>query len=167
MCPARASTASSLAFLDGPWRVANDEKEHVYAVQHLVTSELRDVNVARMRFNDNDQLEITRELLKVDQQMKHKGEYHIRSISTITWAAGGDEFVVKVACEVLKGSERTRELVSSVFHEELAVLRRELKAPWLKAKQERALVPRYGLRLRSYCGLERVPVSEFLTFGFV
>ena len=34
----------------GPWRVANDDKEHVYAVQHLVTAELRDVHVARMRF---------------------------------------------------------------------------------------------------------------------
>ena len=30
------------------WRVANDDKEHVYAVQNLVTPELRDVHVARM-----------------------------------------------------------------------------------------------------------------------
>ena len=34
----------------GPSRVANGDKEHVYAVQHLVTVELRDVHVARMRF---------------------------------------------------------------------------------------------------------------------
>ena len=34
----------------GPWRVAKDDKEHVYALQHLVTVELRDVHVARMRF---------------------------------------------------------------------------------------------------------------------
>ena len=34
----------------GPWRVTNDDKEHVYAVQHLVTAELPDVHVARMRF---------------------------------------------------------------------------------------------------------------------
>ena len=47
----------------GPWRVANDDQEHVYAVQHLV--ELRDVHVARKRFYSDDQLEITRELLKV------------------------------------------------------------------------------------------------------
>ena len=39
-----------LRTLTGPWRVANDDKEHVYAVQHLVTVELRDVHVARMRF---------------------------------------------------------------------------------------------------------------------
>ena len=34
----------------GPWRVANDDKEDVCAVQNLVTAELRDVHVARMRF---------------------------------------------------------------------------------------------------------------------
>ena len=28
----------------GPWRVTNDDKEHVYAVQHMVTAELRDVH---------------------------------------------------------------------------------------------------------------------------
>ena len=49
----------------GSWRVANYGKEHVYAVQHLVTAELRDVHVARMRFYADDQLEIAGELLKV------------------------------------------------------------------------------------------------------
>ena len=34
----------------GSWRVANDDKDHVYAVQHLVTTELRDVHEARLRF---------------------------------------------------------------------------------------------------------------------
>ena len=54
----------------GPWRVANDDKELVYAVQHLVTGELLDVHVARMRFYADDQLEITVELLKVFQQLE-------------------------------------------------------------------------------------------------
>ena len=56
----------------GPWRVANDEKEHVYALQHLV--ELRDVHVARMRFYADDQLEITGELLKVSQKLDNQRE---------------------------------------------------------------------------------------------
>ena len=46
----------------GPWRVANDDKEHVDAVQNLVTTELRDVHVARMRVYANDKLEIIGEL---------------------------------------------------------------------------------------------------------
>ena len=40
----------------GLWRVANDDKEHVYAMQHLVAAELRDVYVAPMRFYADDQL---------------------------------------------------------------------------------------------------------------
>ena len=47
-----------MSTLTRPWRVAND-KEHVYAVQHLVTAELRDVHVARMRFYADDKLGFT------------------------------------------------------------------------------------------------------------
>ena len=60
------------------------------------------------------QLEITGELLKVSQQMENQGEYHIRSISAIKWAASGDEFIVKVAWEGLEEAESTREPVSRV-----------------------------------------------------
>ena len=67
----------------GPWRVANDDKAHVYAVHQLVTAEFRDVHVARMRFYADDQLKITDELLKVFQPLENQGEYHIRSISSI------------------------------------------------------------------------------------
>ena len=55
----------------GPWRVAND-KEHVYAVQHLVIAELRNVHVVRMRFNADTQFEITGELLKAFHQLRTK-----------------------------------------------------------------------------------------------
>ena len=57
----------------GPWPVANGDKKHVYAMQHLVTGELRDFHVVRMRFYTDDQLEITGELLKVFQQINNQG----------------------------------------------------------------------------------------------
>ena len=60
---------------------SNDDKEHVDAVQHLVTAELRDVHVTTMRVYADDKLEITGELLKVFQQLENQSEYHIRSIS--------------------------------------------------------------------------------------
>ena len=88
-------------------QITNDDKEHVYAVYHLVTAELRDVHVARMRFYADDKLEIIGELVKVFQQLENEGEYHIRSISAIKRAAGGDEFVVKVAWEGLGEAEST------------------------------------------------------------
>ena len=69
----------------GPWRVANDDKEHVYAVQHLATAEPCDVHAARMRVYADDELEITGELLKVFQQLENQGEYHIRSIYAVSY----------------------------------------------------------------------------------
>ena len=86
----------------GPWRVANDDKEYVYAVQHLVTAEPRDGHVARMRVYADGKLEIIDELLKVFQQMENQGECHIRSISAINRAASSDESFVKVAWEGLE-----------------------------------------------------------------
>ena len=130
----------------GPWRVANNDKEHAYAVLHLIMGELRDVHVAGMRFYADDQLEITGEL-KVFQQLENQGEHHIRSISAIKRAASGDEFVVKVAWEGLEEPESTWEPVSRVFHDAPDVLRKELEALRRKAEQKRALVQRFGLRL--------------------
>ena len=54
----------------GPWRVAIDDKEHVYAVQYLIPAELRDVHVARMRSYADDKLEITGELRKVSNKWR-------------------------------------------------------------------------------------------------
>ena len=128
----------------GPWRVANDDKEHVRSAVLCHSRTAR-----RPRGEDavyaDDKLEITGELRKVFQ-LKNQGEYHIRSISAIKRAASGDEFVVKVAWEGLEETESTWEPVSRVFHDAPAVLRKELKALRLKAEQKRALVQRYGLR---------------------
>ena len=119
----------------------------MYAVQRLVTADVRDVHVARMRSHADDQLEVVGELFTVFQQLEDQGEYNIRSISAIKRAASGDEFVVKMAWERLKETESTWEPASRVFHDAPAVLRRELKALRLKAEQKRALVRRCGLRL--------------------
>ena len=40
----------------GSQRVASDDKEHVYALQHLVTAEPRDVHPARTRVYADDKL---------------------------------------------------------------------------------------------------------------
>ena len=105
----------------GPWCVANDDKEHVYAVQHMVTAEPRDIHAARMRVYADDKLEITGELLKVFQQLENQGEYHIWSISAIKRAASGDEFVVKLAWEGLEEAKNMWEAMSRVFRDAPAV----------------------------------------------
>ena len=61
----------------------NYEKEHVYAVQRLVTAEPRDVHAERMRVYADDKLEVTGGLLKVFQQLENQGKYHIRSTTAM------------------------------------------------------------------------------------
>ena len=34
----------------GPWQVVNDDQEHVYTVSNIVTGEMREAHVTRMRF---------------------------------------------------------------------------------------------------------------------
>ena len=91
----------------GPWRVVNDDREHVYAVEHIVTGETRDVHVARMRFYADRHLKVTKRLRDVFQNQHHQGEYHIRGITDVKPAKHGSEYVVKVLWEGLDDEEST------------------------------------------------------------
>ena len=131
----------------GPCRVTNDDEEHVYAVQHLVTVELRDVHVARIA--------VLRRCPARDRRRAPQGFPAIWKTRASTTSGASRpssglqaavEFVVKVAWEGLEDVESTWEPVSRVFHDAPAVLRKELKALRPKAEQNRALVQRYGLR---------------------
>ena len=77
--------------------LTNYDKEHVYAVQRLVTAEPRDVHADKTRVYADDKLEVTGGLLKVFQQLEEQGKYHIRSTTAINRDASGNEFVVKVS----------------------------------------------------------------------
>ena len=111
----------------------NYEKEHVYAVQRLVTAEPRDVHAERMRVYADDKLEVTGGLLKVFQQLEKQEEYHIWSTTAINRAASGNEFVVNVAWEALEKAKSTWKPVSRVFYDAPAVLHKELEALRVKS----------------------------------
>ena len=64
---------------------------------------------------------------------------------TTTWAASGDEFVIKVAWEGLEEPVSTWEPVLHVFYDAPAVLSKELKALRLNVEQNKTLVQRCGL----------------------
>ena len=55
------STPKLLMTWTGPWRVLVAQRSHVYGVQNIVSGEVRDVHVARMRFYPDAALEITAE----------------------------------------------------------------------------------------------------------
>ena len=128
----------------------NYNKEHVYAVQRLVTAKPRDAHAERMRVYADDKLEVTGGLLKVFQQLEKQEEYHIWSTTAINRAASGNEFVVNVAWEALEKAKSTWKPVSRVFYDPPAVLHQELEALRVKSEQRRAFVHMYGLRLWSY-----------------
>ena len=114
----------------------------------MVTAELRDVHVTRMRFYVDDQLEITGELLKVFQQLENQGEYHIRGISAIKRAASGDEFVVKVAWKDWRRRGAPGSRCRACFMTRRpCYAKSSRRCGWLKAEHKRALLQRYGLRL--------------------
>ena len=63
------STPKMLMTLNRPWRVLVAQRSHVYGVQSIVSGEVRDVHVARMRFYADAVLGITAELKEVVQHM--------------------------------------------------------------------------------------------------
>ena len=43
----------------GPWRIVTADKVHVYGVQSIITGEVKDVHVVRLRFYVDEDLETT------------------------------------------------------------------------------------------------------------
>ena len=99
----------------GPWRVVNDDRDHLYVVQNIVTRERKDVHVARMRYYCDAKLRVTSRVQDIFQYLEHQAEYHIRRISEIRKATLGDEYVVLVQWEGLDKAESTWEPVSRIF----------------------------------------------------
>lgn len=114
----------------GPSRVVSDEREHVHAVQQLVTSEMRDGRVARMGFDADKDLHVTKRAQDIFEHLEHQGEYHIDRIAEITKGRRGNEYPVRAEWQGLLGdeNERTWELLSRVAEDAHAVLRSELKS---------------------------------------
>ena len=128
----------------GPWRVVNDDREHVYIVENIVTGETRDVHVARMRFYSDRHLQVTKRLQDVFQHREYQGEYHIRGITDVKKAKRSDEYVVRVLWEGMDDEECTWEPVSRVFADAPAVLRKELRRIRSEAGLKRAIQGRYS-----------------------
>lgn len=78
----------------GSWRVANDDEKPMYAVQHLVTGETRDLHVTRMRLYAGEQFDVTRKLQDVFRHLHNPREYHMEHISATKQAAKGNEYFV-------------------------------------------------------------------------
>ena len=67
------STPKLVMTWTGPWRVASAEQPHVYGVQNIVSGDVRDVHVARMRFYADRELSITVELRMFSRMLFYAG----------------------------------------------------------------------------------------------
>ena len=56
-----------------PWRVVSAKQPHVYGVQNIVSGDVRDVHLARMRFYADRELSITAEVKDVFQHAFYAG----------------------------------------------------------------------------------------------
>ena len=111
----------------GPWRVVNDDRDHLYVVQNIVTGETRDVHVARMLFYCDAILRVTSRLQDSFQHLEHQAEYHIRGIPEIKKATLGDEYVVLVQWERLDEAKSTWEPVSRILEDAPAMLKKQIR----------------------------------------
>ena len=63
-----------------PWRVVVAQRPHLYGVQNIVSGEVRDIHVARMRFYADAALAITAELKEVFQHAFTQGVFEMAAI---------------------------------------------------------------------------------------
>ena len=101
----------------GPWRVANDDQEHVDAVQHLVncaTSTWRGSGFTLMTSSSSPASSS-----RFPKHWLNKASSHPEHLG---YQAGCMRFGVKVAWEGLSEAESTWDPVSRVFHDAPAVM---------------------------------------------
>ena len=83
------STPKFVSTWTGPWRIVTADKVHVYGVQNIVTGEVKDVHVVRLRFYADKDLEMTAALKEVVQHAFTQGEFEMAGIVDILEAKDG------------------------------------------------------------------------------
>ena len=90
------STPKLLIIWTEPWRVVVAQRPHVYGVQNIVSGEVRDVHVVRMRFYADAAIAITAELKEVFQHAFTQGEVEISTIVDTANAENGSGFEAEI-----------------------------------------------------------------------
>lgn len=78
-----------------PWRVVSDDRKYVRTVEHIVSGDVRDPHVARMRFDGDKEYNVTRRRMQDNfQYLEHQAEFRMARIEGCKKAARGDECLV-------------------------------------------------------------------------
>ena len=110
------STSKSLMTWTGPWRVLVAQRSYVYGVQNIVSGEVRDVHVARMRFHADGALEITAELKELFQHALSQEEFEMAAaIVDLATVEEGSGFEVEVMWAAFDTERNTWEDLANVW----------------------------------------------------
>ena len=143
----RGSTPKLLMTWTGPWRIVAAERLHVYGVQNIVSGEVRDVHVARLRFYADAALEITAELKEVFQHAFTQGEFEMAAIVDMSVAEDGPGFDVEVEWVGFDKEENTWEELSKMWDAAPQFVKSELRRLGLPKKVRAQLKQQYGIAL--------------------
>ncbi|CAN0010642.1 unnamed protein product, partial [Choristocarpus tenellus] len=90
----RGSRPKLVSTWTGLRRVVEAETPHVYQVQNIISKDLHEVHVSRLRFYSNKELEVTKELKETFQYMHNQGDLEMSAI--VDLCKKEDEYVVFV-----------------------------------------------------------------------
>ena len=100
---------------------------HVYGVQNIVTDEVKDVHVVRLRFYSNKDLEMTAALRQVFQHAFTQGESEMARIVDISEDEDGQGFDVKVSWVEFDDGESSWEPLATIWDDASPFVKSELR----------------------------------------
>ena len=131
----------------GPWRIVTADKAHVYGVQNIVTGEVKEVHVVRLRFYADKDLEMTATLKEVLQHAFIQGEFEMAGIVNISEAEDGQGFDVKVDWVGFDEGESSWEPLANIWDGAPQFVKSELRTLRLDQGMRSRLQRFYGIMI--------------------
>ena len=116
-------------------------------MQNIVSGDVRDVHVARLRFYADRALAVTAELKDVFQHAFTQGEFEMAAIVDMSEAEGGPGYEVEVEWVGFEKSENTWEALSKIWDASPQFVKSELRKLGLSKRVRAELKKQYGMVL--------------------
>ncbi len=141
------STPKLVTTWTGPWRIVTAAQQHVYGVQNIISGEVRDVHVVRIRCYADSELEITSDLKDVFQRSFTQGQFEMSALVDMAEAEQGSGYDVQVQWVGFEDDEDTWEPLSKIWDAAPQFVKRELRKMGLKRDVRSMLKQHYGIAL--------------------
>jgi hypothetical protein len=129
----------------GPSRITAAGTGHVFTVQHLVTGELSQVHVSRLRFYADSLLEVTTELKEQVQQLEAFGVFEMERLVAVRIT--DQVWYAHVAWSGFEEAEWTWEPLSQLLADRESFVVRQLQQLNLTTATKKAISRAYAIRL--------------------